>query len=162
MTSSPSHKRSSSQRGSKHGSRHGSRSSSIDKKSKTVSPARSPTRTGSLRNTPVHSDTKKDSPMGTLELHNNGVTTQFYGGSEATSTFGSHVTPESSQLSQQAEELVPVAVSIPSPLALHAQGAAPQAPHLSGQLLEPAPAQNMHSTIVIDSSLDKSGESTRL
>ena len=80
---------------SKRGSRHGSHSSADSrKKSKTVSPSLSPARSLSQRNTPMRSDSFKESPRGTMELVGTGGGAggggaQVYGGSDATSTFGS-------------------------------------------------------------------------
>lgn len=85
--------RSSSQRGSRHGS-HSSADSR--KKSKNMSPSLSPARSVSQRNTPMRSDSFKESPRGTMELvasggGASGGGAQVYGGSDATSTFGSHM-----------------------------------------------------------------------
>lgn len=69
---------------------------SLDSRKKSVnsSPTRSPMRSLSQRNTPMRSDSFKDSPKGTMELGaTQGGGAQVYGGSEATSTFGSHCTP---------------------------------------------------------------------
>ena len=77
------------------GSRHGSMGS-VDsrKKSFNSSPTRSPMRSVSQRNTPMRSESFKDSPKGTMELGSSlGGGAHVYGGSDATSTFGSHCTP---------------------------------------------------------------------
>lgn len=79
------------QRGSSiRGSRHGSHSSTDSrKKSKTSSPTRSPTRSISQqRNTPIRSESFKDNQKELTGPH-------VYGGSDATSTFGSRSTPVS-------------------------------------------------------------------
>lgn len=106
------------QRGSSRGSRHGSHSSSDSrKKSKTASPTRSPTRSLSQpRSTPMRSESFKENQRELTASGGGGA--HVYGGSQATSTFGSHLTtPLSQSVPTSAGFSVPDgATSQPSPV----------------------------------------------
>ena len=107
---------------SQRGSRRGSHSSTDSrKKSKNSSPARSPTRSMSQqRNTPVRSESLRESPRGTMEMKPTGSgsvaaggveTSQVYGASDTTSTFGSH---PAQATGPTADSVTPVAVEPPT------------------------------------------------
>ena len=62
------------------------------KKTRNSSPSRSPARSSSIRNTPARNESFKGSARN-LELGNGG--SHIYGGSDGTSTFGTHQSPTS-------------------------------------------------------------------